>query len=243
MVVDYTLIPVAGLAVTVGGTVQSGVGLGFNLIASPIVALIEPSLMPGVMLVTGLVLAVIVAAREWRHILWHGSYWIAGGMVAGTGAGLIVISVVPPEALGAATALMVLAAVGVTMAGAQLPRNGWTLIAAGVFSGAAATSTSLGGPPIALMYQQERGAAVRSTLGMYFCIGYSLALASLAISGHLPRTAIFTGLALAPFAAIGSLLSLPLRRYLDSGRTRTAVLSVISVSALILLAHSVVSYA
>ena len=240
---DYSLIWAAGLAVVVGGAVQSGVGLGFSLVASPIVALIYPSLMPGVMLVAGLVLAVFVAAREWRYTVWQGAYWVAGGIVAGTVAGLTVISVLSPKALGAVTAVMVLVAVVVTMAGVQLPRNGWTLTAAGVFSGAAATSTSLGGPPIALLYQQERGAAVRSTLGMYFCIGNFLALASLAISGHLPRPAILTGLELAPFAAIGLVLSAPLRKYLDSGRTRIAVLSVISVSALILLVHSVMSYA
>lgn len=239
----YALIPVVGFAMILGGAVQSGVGIGFSVVASPVVALTDPAMMPGLMLVSGLLLAITVTVREWQYTLWQGAHWVSGGIVAGTGVGLSVISIVPAKVAGAGIALMVLAAIGTTMTRAQLPRNRWTLMAAGVFSGAAATSTSLGGPPIALLYQQESGPIVRSTLGAYFCIGNTLALASLAISGHLPRTAVFTGVSLAPFAIIGLVLSAPLRQYLDSGRTRTAVLSVISVSAVILLVHSVISYA
>jgi hypothetical protein len=47
-------------AVTIGSTVQGSVGLGLGLVAAPILALIDPMLIPGPILLCGLVLTLLM---------------------------------------------------------------------------------------------------------------------------------------------------------------------------------------
>ena len=63
----YVVIAAAGLFVALGGFVQSGIGLGLGLIAAPIVTLLDPTLMPGAMLVATAGLPLLILARETLH--------------------------------------------------------------------------------------------------------------------------------------------------------------------------------
>jgi uncharacterized protein len=231
----------ACLAVVLGGLVQSGVGLGLGLIASPVVTLLDPALMPGSLLVAGSVLPLLILAREARHADWPGVSWALAGRVAGTAAGIWVIVVIPLRALGLLVGGAVLAVVAVTSLGAQLPRNRWTLLTAGVVSGATGTATSIGGPPVALLYQREHGPQVRATMSAFLSVGNSLAVAALAATGHLPGRDLLAGLAFLVCAAAGLLAAAPFRRYLDSGRIRAAVLLAAAGSAAVLIAHSLLA--
>ncbi len=231
----------ACLAVLLGGLVQSGIGLGLGIVASPVVTLLDPALMPGSLLVAGSVLPLLILVREARHADWPGVSWALAGRLAGTAAGIWVIVVIPLRALGLLVGGAVLAVVAVTTLGAQLPRNRWTLLTAGVVSGTTGTATSIGGPPVALLYQREHGPQVRATMSAYLCVGNSLAVAALAVTGHLPGRDLLAGLAFLACAATGLLAAAPFRRYLDSGRMRVAVLLAAAVSAAVLIAHSLLA--
>jgi hypothetical protein len=105
-------------------------------------------------------------------------------------------------------------------------------------AGTTGTATSIGGPPIGLVYQQETGPRIRATLSLYFVVGNLLALAALAAAGHLPGRALSAGLLLAPCAMAGFVIASRLRGFLDRGRIRVAVLLVAAASAIILIGHS-----
>lgn len=234
-----TVILAAGLAVAVGALVQSGAGLGVGLVASPVVALLDPALMPGSMLVTGTWLPALILAREARHTDWRGVSWALAGRVAGTVVGVWVVAALSFRALEIIVGIVVLAGIAVTSLGTFVPRNRWTLLTAGVISGATATASSIGGPPVALLYQRERGPCVRATLSVFLCVGNLVALAGLAASGHLPTRDIGTGLVFVAFAAIGFAASPRLRQFLDAGRTRIAVPVLACASAIVLIVHSI----
>ncbi len=235
-----TVLLVAGLAVALGGLVQSGVGLGLGVVASPVVTLLDPALMPGSMLVAGAVLPALILAREARHTDWPGVSWALAGRLAGTAAGIWVVTVVPLRALGIVVGTVVLGVIALTSVGADLPRNRWTLLAAGVVSGTTGTATSIGGPPVALLYQQERGPRVRATLSLFLCVGNSLAVVALATTGHLPGRDLGVGLIFLVCAAASLLAATRFRQFLDGGRIRAAVLLVATASAVILIIHSLV---
>ena len=146
-----TVFLVAGIAVAAGALVQGGVGLGLGLIAAPVVTLLDPALMPGSMLVAGAALPVLILAREARHTDWPGVSWALAGRLAGTAAGIWLVTAVPVPALGVLVGGAVLAVIAVNALGAELPRNRWTLLTAGVVSGTTGTATSIGGPPVALL--------------------------------------------------------------------------------------------
>jgi uncharacterized membrane protein YfcA len=235
-----TVFLVAGIAAVLGALVQSGVGLGLGLVASPVVTLIDPALMPGSMLVAGSVLPVLILAREARHADWPGVSWALAGRLAGTAAGIWILTMVPLRALGILVGTAVLAVVAITSLGTELPRNRWTLVTAGVVSGTTGTATSIGGPPVALLYQREHGPRVRATMSLFLFVGNSIAITALALAGRLPVRDVETGLILLGCAAVGFAAGTRFRRFIDAGRVRVAVLLVAGASAIVLIVHSLV---
>lgn len=235
---DAGFLIAAGLAAFVGAMVQSGAGLGLGLVAAPVVTLLNPSLMPGSLLVAATLLPMFTLVREARFADWRGLRWAFTGRVLGVPLGVAFVAAVPHRLLGVAVGVMVLVAIGVTALPRRARRTPRGLVAAGLFSGAAGTATSIGGPPIALMYQREEGPMVRATLAVFFTVGAFLSLLTLAAFGQLPAAQVRAGLALTPFVVAGFAVSGPLRRYLDGGRMRAAILLVTSLSAMLLVVRS-----
>ncbi len=109
-----------------------------------------------------------------------------------------------------------------------------------MFSGAAGTATSIGGPPVALLYQDATGPRVRATLAAYFTAGALLSLAALAVAGQVTAPSVTAGLYLLPFMITGFAVSSPLRRFLDRGRTRPVVVGLAAAGAVVLLVRAFV---
>lgn len=236
---DADVVVIAGLAVFIGAIVQGGIGLGLGLVASPVITMLDPSLMPGCPLVLGTVLPLLTIVRELDEVDWGGLRWALTGRVAGTVLGVWILTLLPSRPLGIAVGLMVLVALSVSVLSAiRLPRNPGTLLTAGLVAGTTSASTSIGGPPVALLYQRESGPLIRSTLAVFFCIGAFCALMALGVGHRLEVRQVTTGLTLLPFLVAGFVASGPTRRHLHGSRMRGAVLAVTAASALTLIARN-----
>jgi uncharacterized protein len=234
-----TVFTVLAVAVTMGALVQGTVGLGLGLVAAPVIALVDGALMPGVMLWLASVYPVLTLARDWRATDWHGLRWAVAGRLPGTVLGVGVVAVVSERVLGLLVGAMVLLAVVLTGRVIRLPMRRAVLAAAGVVSGMTGTATSIGGPPLALVYQHVSGPRLRATMAAYFLLGGLLSLAALGLAGQLQSSQAAVALRLAPFLLVGFGLSSLVRRYVDAGRTRIAVLAVCAASAAALLVRSI----
>jgi uncharacterized protein len=226
---------VAALAVLVGALVQSATGFGVSLISAPMLSLVDPAVMPGGLLIVACLLPLLTIVREHRHIDWHGFGWAMAGRAAGTVGGVWVLANLPVRALQVGVGLMVLAVVLVSVRKVAVHTSPATLVAAGVVAGVTGTATAIGGPPVALAYQEAAGPRIRATLAAFFFVGTVLSLAALTVAGQMHRHAAVGGLELLPFMVAGFALSGPLRRYLDKGRIRAAVLGLAAASAVVLL--------
>jgi uncharacterized membrane protein YfcA len=113
------------------------------------------------------------------------------------------------------------------------------LLGAGLVSGVSGTAASIGGPPVALLYQDQTGPQVRATMAAYFTAGTVLSLAGLLVGGQVGGEDVVAAGALLPFVVAGFLLSGPARRLLDRGWVRPAVLAVSIAGAVFLLANAV----
>ncbi|WP_432923890.1 sulfite exporter TauE/SafE family protein [Microbispora sp. CA-135349] len=235
---DVVLLLIGGVAVFIGAIVQGGVGFGLGLVAAPLITLLDPAVMPGAVQVVNMTMPLLTLAGEWRRAEWRGAGFALLGRLPGSAIGALVVVYVSTAALGVLVGVMVLVAVVLTARAVSVPRNGATLTAAGFLSGITGTATGIGGPPIALVYQSARGPQIRATLAMFFCVSAAQSLVILAVLGRLPGRALAAGAALVPFVLLGFAASGPLRRYLDGGRVRTAVLTVAAVSACALLGQS-----
>lgn len=226
------------LSVLLGSTVQAVVGLGIGLIAAPVITLLAPSLMPGVLISLALVLPIVTLVEERADIDWFGLNWSLPSRVLGTAVGVWVVATFTADQLGFFIGAIVLLAVVVTWHAVEVPINRGTLSAAGFIGGVTGTATSIGGPPFALLYQHRPPRQIRTTMAVYFLIGAAISLVGLAISGDLERHQVAVGALLLPAVVLGVLLGLPLRRMLPTHRVRGAVLLVSGISALVLVVRS-----
>lgn len=231
----------AGLVVALGALVQGAVGYGMALVASPLLALLEPTLVPVPLLLLTSVHAVLAAVRDWRHADWTGIGWAMLGRLPGTGLGVLAVVALSPRVFAALIGLGVLVCVLLSLLSWRpRPRPG-SLLLAGLVSGAGGTAASIGGPPIALLYQDATGSRVRGTISGYFVLGSVISLAALAAAGEVTGESVTSTAMLAPFLLAGFALSGPARRVLDNGWTRRAVLAVAAVSAVLLVGRVVLS--
>jgi hypothetical protein len=222
----------------IGAAVQSSVGIGLGLVAAPIVALLEPTLMPGAVLITTGFLPVLTLGAEWRHVDLRGIGWALAGRMVGVAGGVWVVANLSTRTLGIAVGAMVLVAIAITLSTVHVRATPTTLGVAGVVSGVAGTSTSIGGPPMAIVYQNEPGPRVRSSLSLYFIVGVLVSLIALRLGGHLGHEVIVTGLGLAPFVLAGFLLARPLRAHVDGRFLRYGLLGVAGTGATVLIVQA-----
>ncbi|PZF84495.1 sulfite exporter TauE/SafE family protein [Jiangella anatolica] len=229
---------VLAVAVFLGAAVQGAIGLGLGLLAAPVATLLAPELMPGTMLWLSMLLPVFSLAREWAHVDWWGLRWAFLGRVPATVLGAWIVSVSSPRLLSVLVGLVILIAVVLTVRTVRLPMRAGVLVGAGAVSGISGTATSIGGPPLALVYQGELGPRVRATLAMYFLIGAGFSLLALAVVGELTMEQTTAALWLAPVLVVGFAAASGLRRFVDGGRLRYAVMVVCALSAVTLIVRA-----
>ncbi len=225
----------AGLVVALGSCLQGSIGFGMNLFAVPLVALIEPVLVPVPLLILAGVLSLFVGVREQASPHVQGVGWSLLGRLPGTLAGAYAVAMLSERELAVVFGVIILVGVLLSAVGWAPHPTAPTLFTAGVASGLMGTATSVGGPPIALVYQRTPGPRVRATLSAYFVAGTAISVGTLAVFGQVRTGQLVAAAELLPFMLCGFALSGPARRVLDRGYLRPAVLAVSGVSALVLI--------
>ncbi len=229
------------VAVTaIGAFVQGSVGFGHNLIAAPILALVDDAFVPGPAIVSATVLTVLMVVRDRRGLHLGEIRYALIGRVPATVLAAFTVALLPERTLAILFAVLVLAAVAITASGAHVRPTRNTLIVAGAVSGYMATSTSIGGPPMAMVYANEDGRRMRGTLAGYFLVGSFLSVAALIPAGGLGRAEVGLTLVAIPGVIIGFFASAMGVRRLDAGRTRPAILAVSALAAVSVLIKTLV---
>ena len=206
-----------------------------NLIAAPILAVLDPDLVPGPAIVAAVTLTILVAVRDRASIDRRGVRFALAGRVPGTIGGALLIASIPERGVTLVVGLAVLLAVALQVTPLKLRPNPPTLLVAGAVSGFASTVSSVGGPPMAVVYANEPGPVIRGTLSFIFVVGGTMSLLALIAVGDFGRDEAMASLLLLLPGALGFLLSRRLAAHVDAGRTRAAVLAVAVLGAVVAL--------
>jgi uncharacterized protein len=227
----------------VGSAVQGVAGFGANMLAAPILVIIDPSLVPGPIIVSGVALnLLILMGGRWTggrggHP-WRAMKWANAGQVAGAICGAVVLALIPTDQLAVFFAVMVLVAVGISAAGFAPRRTAATMGAAGGASGFMGTTVGIGGPAIALVHAGSAGDELRAMLSRFFLLGTLVSIASLTAVGRFDATDLLAGILLIPGVVAGFAMSLRFTNHFDRHRLRIIVLVLSAVSALAALTRA-----
>jgi uncharacterized membrane protein YfcA len=218
-----------------GCALQGAVGFGANLVAAPLLVLIDPVFVPGPTIVATGVLNLLVIRREGASRVDPTIGTAIAGQVVGTlGAGLV-LAVIAERTLGLLFAGLVLLAVGLSVAGWNLRKDRPTLASVGVLSGFMGTISGIGGPPVALVYQHSDGPTLRGTLARFFTVGNAVAIPTLILAGQLGTEELLPIAVLVPGAVCGYAASGWLAGHLDKRRARPMILGLSAAAAVAVL--------
>jgi len=214
----------AMVAACLGAAVQGSIGFGMNLVAVPLVAIVDPTVLPVTLILAGFPMSALMVRREHHAIDRRGVGWILVGRVPGTLLGAWAVTVASRSTLSVLLGASVLAAVAMTTGSRQIPITPSTSLVAGLASGTMGTAAAIGGPPLALLYQHRDGETMRSTLAASFLFGTAFSIAILAATGSMAWRHVWIALSLTPAIAVGVAVSTRLASTLDARWLRPAVL-------------------
>ena len=221
--------------VMVAAFVQGSTGFGFALIVAPMLGLFAPSLMPACLLLLMLPLNFLVAWRERRALDVPSSLWITLGRIVGTAGGLALMLVLSMRQLNALTGLATIVAASLTLVLPAFTPARRALMGAGLVTGVTETTTGIGGPPLALVYQHQPAAVMRSTLAACFLIGEMLSLCLLWATGRTEWAHVAGAIQLVPALMAGATASKLAHVHLNPRGLRLFVVAFSITSGAVLL--------
>jgi len=228
------------IIISIAATLQGSIGFGMALAANPLLVLIDTAYVPGPMLASAFVLSIMMLIRERDSISLEGLQWAIVGRVFGAiiSAGLLLL--LDPEWFIILFSFLILFAVLITASGYRISLTKTNLAISGLLAGIMGTIASIGGPPMALVYQRENGSRIRTTLSGFFIAGTIISMITLAIIGKFGMNEIRLTVRLLPGILLGFLLSNKSMKWFEGKYTRTLILVVASVSAVLLIIRQII---
>jgi uncharacterized protein len=127
-------------AVVLASALQASIGFGIGMLAAPIVALVDPGLIPGTLIMIATLVTLMVVVREREDIDLHGTGWALAGRIPGSIAGALLLAMLPERGLAILLAVVVLAGVGMTSLGWIPVARRRNVVLAGAASGVLGTA-------------------------------------------------------------------------------------------------------
>ena len=228
-----------GFAVALAaGYVQGFTGFGFAIVFTPLSVLFFSDAQQVVLLslFLGAILSLGVLVESRRSLQARRAWLLVSGAVVGTPAGVAVLSLVSPQTLRiiiTVSALLV-ATLWLVRLPPPLKSEGRAVWFSGLIGGFLNGSTSMGGPPPALVASIQRWPVQesRAALTTFNLLSYLLGLGAAAISGLLHADFLLGGLRLLPFAVAGSLLGGWSVRHISKGVFHHALLGTVWLAGL-----------
>lgn len=225
---EYTLL--AALIVLVGSFVQSATGFGLAIVTAPLLLLLSADYIPAPITVVALVLS-IINVLYYRHSLeLRGLMYALIGRIPGSICGGFLLLWLSPSTLSLFIGILVLVAVMISLFPVKIEPTNGRMTVAGFLSGVFGTSSSIGGPPLALLLQHQAANSIRANLSAFFVVS---SIISLIVQWQVERFTwhhFYLSLPLLPAAVIGFWLSIKVAHKINKPALRFMSLSLCTIS-------------
>jgi len=214
----------AAISLLVGCWVQTALGFGMAVIAAPIIVIIAPEWVPVPLTAVALLLSILNTVNQRNHLEWRELIIPFITRIPGTLLGAWLLLQLDNTALQLFVSLCVLIAVYISWFGKQFEYSRKRLGTAAFFSGVMGTTTSIGGPPMALVMQHGQPATVRANLSLYFAYSCTISLISYSAIGKINSEILWISVSFIPVCIIGFVTGIRARAFVDAGRFRPLLL-------------------
>lgn len=231
----------ANSAVVIASLVQTSTGMGFAMIAAPLLALVSIEFVPGPMLFVNLFLSLFMLGDGRSHVVRREVATLFPTILIGTLVGAAILSRVPSDRLAVLFASLILLAVVISVFAKAQPLTTRNLSICGVAVGAMGSTSGIPGAPLVIMYQNEPLEKTRPTLALIFTFSYITSLIALTYAGAFNFRLAIDGLMLLPGLLIGFGIGKWARRSMTKEIGRILMLSIASVGATLLLIKSAIA--
>ena len=221
-----------------GALVQGTIGFGLAVVAAPFLYQIDPALVPGPIIMAALAIGSLSAYQYREHIDLSTMKYAFLGRIPGSVMGGWLLVLFSSRQMGLFLGGSVLIAVVASLSSVTLRVSPKSLFTAGLFSGIMGTASSIGGPPIALVMQNESGDRIRANLSVFFVFGCLISLLVLSMGGMLDTEAMLYGVLFIPAVLIGSWAAKRTVKYVNQEMIRKALLLLCSVSGVVAISSA-----
>ena len=248
MILDYGLTTFICMIaiVLIAGTIKITLGVGFALIAMPLLLLImDAHEVIGFIAPLILLQDFIILAQMWRHVPWRNAVILAVSATVIAPFAAVLQTVLNPETLQMTISITIIVAGITLLSGVKFAIKNETraLVIAGGVSGALFPLAGIAGPPVALFLVNQRWemSTMRAVLAAFLVVLELVTICIFAFSGVVNQESLLLDATMLPVLVIAVLISNLVLRKIDSKRYRTSVTTVIILSAMLGLVSLIVS--
>lgn len=225
-------------AIALAGIVQASAGLGFAMVANPLLALINMAYLPGPMLFANLFLSSAILWREGLAIDRREMPPLLLGLLLGTTIGALILTQIAADRLGVVFGVIIIAAVLLSIFSPVFPLTRRNVLFGATGGGITGIVAAMHAPPLVMLYQREEPAKIRATFAVLFVVGCIMAMAALWLAGRFGMAEVWMGISLLPGIVVGFLAGRVIAARVTRDAARTAMLTISGIGGIVLLFKS-----
>jgi uncharacterized protein len=232
---DFLYFAAFSFLVIVGAFLQAVIGLGFVMLVAPFLVLYNPDFVPVPMLLIGTFLPLLIVWRDRKAIHFTGIKSAIAGRIIGNLLAVGLLSIISQNTYMLIFGGLIIVTVILSTFTFNIRPTAVNVGIAGILSGLMGTLAAVGGPPMAIVYQNEKGDVIRATLSGFFVLGTLLSILFLSIAGKVTLNDFRLFFYMVPGVLIGFYLSKYAVGFVDRGYMRKAMLSVSFLAGVIVV--------
>ncbi len=163
-------------AIFAGSFVQTSIGFGLGIVAAPLIIHISPDYVPVPIIIIALLLSLLVTLKNRSGIEIGGLKTAMLGRIPGAILGAIALTYISASVLSLWLGITVLLSLGVNLLPFRIQPTPRRMGIAGFISGFMGTTSSIGGPPMAILLQHQEANQFRGNLSAFFLFSSFISL-------------------------------------------------------------------
>jgi len=218
---------------------QMATGVTVGIIIVPFLAMISYTLIPVPIAFASLSLTIMMAYKGRKHIDTKNMLQISMGMLAGILLSIFILKNISFEYMGLIFGLFILISVFISIKLKSFTLNKNINYSGGFISGVMGSMAAVGGQVLALLFQNHPLESLKATLAFLYTLFSTIMLIIFFVFGEFSYTQFISGIYMMPGFIMGFLIAPIFSKYFNPKYSRTVVLTMAVIGAIILIIKSI----